>query len=68
LSGDCGASGGKKICTCIKKYAVKPEGRRTFGRPVPRWEGNIQMGLKEEDWTPEKWRLVVKRVMELGVP
>jgi len=39
-----GALGGGEVC--IQKCAGKPEGMRTFGRPMPRWEGNIQMDLK----------------------
>jgi len=39
-----GGGGGGEVC--IQKCAGKPEGMRTFGRPMPRWEGNIQMDLK----------------------
>jgi len=28
----------------------KPVGRRPLGRPMPRWEDNIQTSLKEEGW------------------
>jgi hypothetical protein len=28
----------------------KPEGKRPFGRPRHRWEGNIKMDLQEVGW------------------
>jgi hypothetical protein len=28
----------------------KPEGKRPFGRPIRRWEGNIKMDLQEMGW------------------
>jgi len=28
----------------------KPEGRRTFGRPRPRWENTFKMDLQEVGW------------------
>jgi hypothetical protein len=38
----------------------KPEGRRPFGRPRYRWEGNIKMDLQEVgyggmDWVDLAW-------------
>jgi hypothetical protein len=33
----------------------KPKGRRALGRPVPRWEGNIQTSLKEAGWVGMDW-------------
>jgi hypothetical protein len=51
---------------------------KTFGRPMPRWEGNIQMDLKGRGWYAvdwmhldedrEKWRVVVETVVNLRVP
>jgi hypothetical protein len=31
---------------------VAPEGKRPFGRPRRRWEGNIRMDLGEMVWEP----------------
>ena len=28
----------------------KPERKRPFGKPRPRWEGNIKTGLQEVGW------------------
>jgi hypothetical protein len=28
----------------------KPEGRRPLGRPMRRWEDNIEINLREEGW------------------
>jgi len=51
---------------------------RTFGRPLSRLEGNIQMDLKGRGWDAvdwicldedrEKWQVVVKMVMNIRVP
>jgi hypothetical protein len=30
-----------------KILAGKPEGKKPFGRPRPRWENNVKMGLRE---------------------
>ena len=56
----------------------KPEGKRPLGRPRPRWEDNIKMGLQEvggdcEDWMElaqdrDRWRALVSTVMNLRVP
>jgi len=56
----------------------KPEGKRTLGRPMRRWEGNIKMNIQEVgcrsmDWIElaqdrDRWRALVKTVMNLRVP
>ena len=56
----------------------KPEGKRPLGRPRRRWEDNINMDLQEvggacEDGMElaedrDRWRALVSKVMNLGVP
>jgi hypothetical protein len=56
----------------------KAEGKRPFGRPRRRWEGNIKMDIQEVgcgdmDWIElardrDRWRALVKEVMNLRVP
>ena len=56
----------------------KPEGRRPLGRPRRRWVDNIRMDLQEVgcgymDWIGlaqdrDRWQMLVKAVMNLGVP
>jgi hypothetical protein len=56
----------------------KPEGKKPFGRPRPRWEDNIKMDLHEvrcegTDWIElaqdrDRWRALVSTVMNLRVP
>ena len=56
----------------------KPEGKRPLGRPRRRWEDNIKMNLQEVggscgDWMElaqdrDRWRALVSRVTNLGVP
>ena len=56
----------------------KPEGKRPFGRPRPRWEDNIKIDFQEVggscgDWTElaqdsDRWRELVNKVMNLRVP
>jgi PAS domain-containing protein len=63
---------------CIQNLVLRPEGRRPLGRPRRRWENNIKMDLRERefgdvDWIHwaqdrDKWRALVKTVMNLRVP
>ena len=56
----------------------KPEGKRPLGRPRHRWVANIRMDLQEVgcgyvDWIGlaqdrDKWRTLVRAVMNLRVP
>jgi hypothetical protein len=56
----------------------KPEGKRPLGRPRRRWKDNIKMDLQEVgcgsmDWIElaqdrDRWRELVKAVMNLRVP
>jgi hypothetical protein len=55
-----------------------PEGERPLGRPRRRWVDNIKIGLREIVWDgvdwidlaqdKDKWRGLVKTVMNLRVP
>jgi len=56
----------------------KSEGKRPLGRPKPRWDDNIKMGLQEVgcggmDWIElaqdrDRWRALLNAVMNLRVP
>jgi hypothetical protein len=56
----------------------RPDGKRPLGRPRPRCEDNIKMGLQEAGWgvtewiylsqDREKWRVLVYAVTKLRVP
>jgi hypothetical protein len=59
-------------------FVGTPEGKRPLGRPRRRWEGNINMDLRETgidvaNWIRlaqdrVQWRAFVKTVMNLWVP
>ena len=56
----------------------KPKGKKPLGRPMPKWEGNIQMNLQEVGWGGMDWidlaqdrdrrRELLNAVMNLQVP
>jgi hypothetical protein len=63
---------------CVYRVLVgKPEGKRPFGRPRPRWEDNFEMDLQEvgcwdTDWIKlaqdrDKWRAILNAVINLRV-
>jgi hypothetical protein len=55
-----------------------PKGNRGLGRPLPRWEDNINMDLREVGWEGvdwiylaqdiDQWQALVKMVMNLLFP
>jgi hypothetical protein len=57
---------------------VKPEGKRSLGRPRRRWEDNIKMDVQEVggghgDWKElaqdrDEWRALVSTVKNLRIP
>jgi hypothetical protein len=45
-----------RACTHTHKILVgKPEGKRSCGRPMHRWEDNIRMDLREIGWEVVGW-------------
>jgi len=51
----------------------KPEGKRSLGRPMCRWEDNIKMDLRKVEGSGTgliwlRWRTLVIAVMKLRVP
>jgi hypothetical protein len=68
---------GEKRNAC-RLLVGKPEGKRPLGRTRRRWMDNVKMDLLEIDWggvdwiglagDRDKWRALVKAVMNLQVP
>jgi hypothetical protein len=75
MGGPCSTYGERKVL--YRVLMGKPEGKRPFGKPRPRWEDNIKMDLHEvgrggmgwidlaEDRV--RWRTLVNAVMKLWV-
>jgi hypothetical protein len=76
MAGACSTYGKRR--DVYRVLVVKPEGKRTLGRPRHSWEDNNKMNLKEVecegmDWIEvvqdgDRWRVVVNVVMNLRVP
>ena len=60
-------------------FGGKPEGKRPLGRHSSRWEDNIKTNLQEVGWghgldwidlaqDRDRWRIIVKAVMNFRVP
>jgi hypothetical protein len=72
----CSTNGAKR--NAYRILVGKPEGRRPLGRPRRRWVYNIKIDLREIGWDgvdwvdlaqdSDKWRALVKTVMNLRVP
>ena len=68
--------GGRRVACRV--LVGKHEGKRPLGRPRLRWKDNIKMDLQEVgyggmDWIElvqdrDRWRALVKAVMNLRVP
>jgi hypothetical protein len=62
----------------VYMFVVKSERKRTLGRPMCRWEGNIRTDGREGVWEGvdcihlhqdrDKWRALVNTVMNLRAP
>jgi hypothetical protein len=75
MGGACSTYGKKRGAYRI--LVGRPEGRRPFGGPRRRWEGNIKMDLQNVGWGMdwiqlaqgrERWRTFVNAAMNLRVP
>ena len=60
-----------------KRYVESFGGKRPLGRPRSRWKDNIKMDFQEVGWSMywndlaryrDRWRTLVKGVMNLQVP
>jgi hypothetical protein len=73
VGGACGTDG--KAEEGVQGLVEKPEGKRSLGRPIRRWENKIKMDLGEIGWGDwihlaqdrDRWRAVVNAVMNLRV-
>ena len=75
MGGACSMYGGE---VNYRALVGKPEGKRSLGRPRPRWEGNSQIDLHEVGWgcmdwieltqVRDRWRALINAVMKLRVP
>jgi len=76
MGGACIVYGGEE--RVYRVLVGKPEGKRSLGRPMRRWEDNIKMDLQEVGfwviaWIKlgqdrDRWRALVTAVMNLRVP
>jgi hypothetical protein len=76
MGGPCSTNGAKS--NAYRLLVGKPEGKRPLGRPIRRWVDNFRMDLREVGWGDvdwiglakdrNRWRAVVKSVLNLRVP
>ena len=76
MGGACSAYGERR--GVYRALVGKPEGKRTAGRPRPRWENYIKMDLQEMgcegmDWIElaqdrDRWWELVNVAMKIWVP
>jgi len=76
MAGACSTYGKRR--GVYRVLVVKPEGKRTLGRPRRSWEDNNKMNLLEVecegmDWIEvfqdrDRWRVMVNAVVNLRVP
>jgi hypothetical protein len=74
VGGACSTGGGGEYRVLLGKS----EGKRSLGRPRPRWEDNNQIDLPEVGWggmdwierarDRDRWRALVNAVMNLRIP
>jgi hypothetical protein len=76
MGGACSAYGGRK--RRVQIFGGKSEEKKPLGRPGRRWEDNINVDFQEVgcggvDWIElakdrDRWRALMKAVMDLRVP
>jgi hypothetical protein len=76
MGGACDMYGGHE--KCIQGFGGETRGKEPLGRPRPRWEDNIKVGLQEVGWggmdcitvaqDRGRWRALVNVAVNLRVP
>jgi hypothetical protein len=76
VEGTCSTHGDERVV--YRVLVVRPEGKRSLGRPRRMWDDNIKMDLREigidgANWIGlardrDRWRAFVSTVMNLRIP
>jgi hypothetical protein len=71
IDGTCSTYGERRVTNRV--FVGKLERKRPLGRPMRRWEDNIEMALGGMDsivlaQNRDRWRAIVSTVMKLRVP